>query len=128
MRAHRANTGIVGEDDLLPAKNLDYADIFRSLLRAYLADGYLSEQFSASLMDTSVRTLTRRLSDHGLTYRTLIDEDRFNTAKEMLQTPGMKIVDVARSVGFDDHSDFTRMFRRVGGLTPREFRRASQSS
>jgi len=79
-------------------------------------------------MDTSVRTLTRRLSDHGLTYGSLIDDIRFNSAKEMLQTPGVKVVSVGRSVGFEDHSDFTRMFRRVGGLAPRKFRQASQSS
>ena len=76
-------------------------------------------------MDTSERTLTRRLSDHGRTYGSLVDEVCFNTAKELLQTPGMKIVDVARSVGFEDHSDFTRMFRRIGGLTPRKFRAES---
>jgi len=89
-----------------------------------MADGYLSERFAASLMDTSVRTLTRRLSEHSLNYHSLINEVRFNTAKELLQTPGMKIVDVARSVGFEDHSHFTRRFRRIGGLTPRKFRQA----
>ena len=92
-----------------------------------MADGYVSEQQAASMLDTSVRTLTRRLSDHGLTYGALIDEVRFNAAREMLLTSEMKIVDVARSVGFEDHSDFSRMFRRIGGLTPREYVQASQS-
>lgn len=121
------NAGGIGEAGLALSKDFDYVDTLRALLKTYLAEGYLSEQFAASLMDTSVRTLTRRVSDHGLTYGSLIDDIRFNAAREMLQTPGMKILHVARSVGFEDHSDFTRMFRRVGGLTPREFRKASQS-
>ena len=77
-------------------------------------------------MNTSVRTLSRRLSTDGLTYGALIDELRFKSAKELLQNPGVRIVDVAQSVGFNDQGDFTRMFRRIGGLTPREFRNASQ--
>jgi AraC-like DNA-binding protein len=120
--ARMSNTGGVGEDDLALAKNFGYVDTLRSLLKTYLAEGYPSAQFAASLMDISVRTLPRRLSDHGLTYGSLIDDIRFSAAREMLQTPGVKIVDVASSVGFEDHSDFTRMFRSVGGLTPREFR------
>jgi len=126
--ARRTASGDVGEADLTLTGNFDYVDNLRSLLRSYMADGYVTQQKAASLMDTSVRTLTRRLSDRGLTYGALIDEVRFSAAKDMLQTPGMKIVDVGRSVGLEDHSDFTRMFRRIGGLTPREFRRASQSS
>jgi len=124
----KANPGRFGTDNLVLTKNFDYVDTLRLLLKTYIADGYVSEHFAASMMDTSVRTLTRRLSEFNLTYGSLLDEVRFNVAKEMLQTPGMKIIDVARSIGFEDNSAFTRMFRRIGGLTPREFRRASQSS
>ena len=127
VAAPRTNSGDVGKVDLSLASSFDYVDTLRSLLRSYMADGYVSEQQAASMLDTSVRTLTRRLSDHGLTYGALIDEVRFNAAREMLQTSEMKIVDVARSVGFEDHSDFSRMFRRIGGLTPREYVQASHS-
>lgn len=128
VAARRTDSGDAGKADLPLTENFDYVDTLRSLLRPYMADGYVSEQQAASLIDTSVRTMTRRLSDHGLTYGSLIDDIRFSAAKDMLQTPEMKIIAVARSVGFEDHSDFTRMFRRIGGLTPREFRQASQGS
>ncbi len=78
-------------------------------------------------MDVSERSLARRLATRRLTYGKLIDEIRFREAKNLLQQPGMRIEDVASSVGFNDHSNFTRMFRRVGGLTPQEFRKAAQS-
>jgi AraC-like DNA-binding protein len=117
-----------GKADMVIAENLDFVEALRLLLRSYIADGYVAEQCMASMLDTSVRTLKRRLSERGLSYRSLLDEVRFDTAKEMLRRPGAKIIDVSRSVGFEDQSHFTRMFRRIGGLTPREFRRVSQSS
>lgn len=122
------NTGGAKQNDLILAKDFDWVKTLRTLLKSYMADGYVTKQSSASLLGTSVRTLTRRLSEQGLTYGSLMDEVRFDAAKDMLQTPGMRVMDVARAVGFEDHSDFTRMFHRVGGLTPREFSQASRSS
>ena len=118
-------TGLkVPEADIsAPSKRLDYIDTLRVVLRSYLSEGYPTERFAAELMDTSVRTLTRRLAARGLTYGALIDELRFNRAKEGLRNPDMRIMDVAQSVGFQDQGDFTRMFRRVGGLTPGEYRK-----
>ncbi|MFC1774059.1 helix-turn-helix domain-containing protein [Pseudomonadota bacterium] len=55
----------------------------------------------------------------------VFDEVRFAEAKKLLQKPGTQIEDVAISVGFADQSNFTRMFRRLGGLSPREFRKAA---
>jgi AraC-like DNA-binding protein len=73
-------------------------------------------------MNTTVRTLTRRLSTCGLTYGTLIDDLRFEMAKEQLLKSDKRIGDIAQGVGFNHQADFTRMFRRVGGLGPKEFR------
>ena len=114
----------VGED-LVLSENFDYLDTLRAVLKPCLPDGYPSAQFVAALMGVSERTLARRLSACGLTYGTLIDEVRFAEAKKLLQKTGTRIEDVALSVGFTDQSNFTRMFRRLGGLSPREFRRSS---
>jgi hypothetical protein len=69
------------------------------------------------------RTLFRRLAARNLTYGALIDQVRFEEAKKLLQAPGALIEDVAISVGFIDQSNFTRMFRRIGGQCPKEFRK-----
>jgi len=112
-------------DDLVLSKDFDYIDRLRAVLKAYLPDGYPSARFTAELVDVSERTLARRLAAHGLTYGKLIDDVRFLEAKKLLLKPGMGTQEVAMSVGFDDQSNFTRMFRRIGGLTPREFRKAT---
>jgi AraC-like DNA-binding protein len=122
MAVRNSGCDVGSEDTVVLARQFDYVDTLRALLRAYLSDGYPSAQKVASLMDTSVRTLARRLSEFGLTYRALVDEVRFDAAKDVLLDTDARIGDVARSVGFDDPAHFSRMFRRIGGLSPREFR------
>ena len=101
----------------------DYIENIRSVLSAYLSEGYVSEGTAAGLLDTSVRSLTRTLAARGLTYGKLVDEVRFETAKKYLAIPGIRIIDVANSVGFRDQANFTRMFRRISGNTPGQFRK-----
>ena len=126
---HRATVGSGHErcvnDGPAPVNELRFVDGLRAVLGAYLPDGYPSARFSAELINVSERTLARRLTDCGLTYGMLIDEVRFAEAKKLLQAPGARIEDVAISVGFNDQSNFTRMFRRIGGLTPTEFRKSA---
>jgi AraC-like DNA-binding protein len=102
----------------------DYVKRLRGLLQAYLPDGYASQSLAAELMGTSVRTLTRRLSCQGLTYGTLIDDLRVQMVVELLRGSDLPLRYVAQAVGFEDQGDFTRMFRRVSGLTPGRFRRS----
>jgi len=107
--------------------NINDIDMLRAVLKSYLSEGYPSQRVAAELMDTSVRTLTRNLRTHGLTYGVLIDELRFNVAKEQLQKSNWRIGDIAHKVGFDDQGDFTRMIRRLCGLTPNELRKVLRS-
>jgi AraC-like DNA-binding protein len=116
------------ENPLLPQKsvvknrNLSYVDSLRAVLKSYLSDGYISERVAAELMGTSVRTLTRKLHGHHTTYGRLIDEVRFDVTKKQLQKSSMQIGQVARHVGFKDQGDFSRMIRRVSGLSPTKLR------
>jgi len=104
------------------AGRVDYVGTLRALLKPYLSSGRLSEPFAATLMDTTVRTLKRRLSTAGTTYRAVFDDLRFREAKRLLESTDAHVIDVAGAVGFDDPAHFTRMFRRLAGLSPREFR------
>ncbi|MGI9240481.1 MAG: helix-turn-helix domain-containing protein [Verrucomicrobiales bacterium] len=109
---------------LVLTDQFDRIDTLRALLKPYLPEGYLDRHLAASLAGSSVRTLNRRLAESGLTYRALIDELRFERAKDLLENTDEQVIDVAYAVGFEDTGNFTRMFRRVAGLTPIEFRRS----
>ncbi len=121
-----SKSGLVADSDC--SLDFNFVDTLRTLLKSYLPDGYPSARFAAHLMEVSERTLARRLSAHDLTYGTLIDETRFAEAMKLLQKPDAKIEDVASSVGFSDQSNFARMFRRIGGLSPQEFYKVVKSS
>lgn len=115
--------GCEDSDSFKTPDKFDYGATLAALLEPYLASGGLSESLAASLMDTSLSTLKRRLSASGTTYRVVVDELRFKRAKELLEDTDAQIIDVASAVGFDDPSHFANMFRRVSGLSPREFRK-----
>lgn len=104
-----------------PGKNLDDVNTLRTVIKSYLSDGYPSARFASELLDISERTLARKLSARDLTYGNMIDEVRFEVATELLKKENMRIADIASAVGFSDQANFTRMFRRLCGMTPSEF-------
>jgi len=58
----------------------------------------------------------------------LIDELRFKLARDLLLESDTLIGDIAVATGIRDKGNFARMFRRVGGLSPREFRKAQSKT
>jgi AraC-like DNA-binding protein len=118
--------GAAGESNqraLVMAGELDYVTTLRTLLEPHLLEGYPSRSLAASLMGISVRTLSRRLAESGVSYRNLIDDVRLRVAKKHLENSDLRIIDVAGAVGFSDPANFSRMFCRLAGISPRHFRR-----
>ena len=109
------------------AAKLNDVERLREVLRSYLADGYPTASLAAEILGVSERTLARRLSTNGLTYGELIDEIRFVEAKRLLQQSGARVEDVGIAIGFGDQSNFARMFRRLGGVSPKEFQKAARN-
>jgi len=101
---------------------LSFAETLGYLLEPYLSAGYPSMRRAASLVDVSMRTLARRLAACGTNYQAVVDEVRFRRASTLLRNVDRPFSEVAWSVGFDDQANFSRMFRRIGGLSPRQFR------
>jgi len=126
-QANRSDPG-EADDSLVMTGRLDYVDTLVAMLRAYIPDGYPSARIAAGLMDTSERTLARELSARDLTYGALIDEVRFKKSAEMLRETDERMTDIGHAVGFDDPAHFARMFVRIAGLSPREYRKRTQNS
>lgn len=110
----------------IDTRTLSCAELLPLLLEPHLQDGCPRLSLAASLMGTSTRTLTRRLAECGTSYQAVVDNLRYSRAKQMLVDTDQPIADVAWSVGFSDQANFTRMFRRIAGLTPRQFRSAAE--
>ena len=52
----------------------------------------------------------------------LLNQLRVNRASLLLRQTDKSLVQIALECGFRDQSYFTKVFRRVAGKTPREFR------
>ena len=80
------------------------------------------EQMS-EIVGTAPRTLRRRLSEEGLSFRESLERARFRLAREYLGDPELKVEAIARHLGYSGSNNFVRAFRRMSSLTPTEFRR-----
>jgi AraC-like DNA-binding protein len=101
---------------------IDFPGSLRLAMRSYLSDGHPSINIAAGIIGVSARTLQRRLAEDGQTYSAMIQQARFEVASELLEQPELKIIDVAYAAGYEDPSHFSRAFRRIAGVSPREYR------
>lgn len=63
----------------------------------------------------------------GRGVRTHLLDARIGKVKRLLTDTALNITEVAFEAGFDSPSNFARLFRRVTGVSPRQFRRARQN-
>lgn len=101
---------------------LDFPGSLKLALQAYLREKQLNVQAAAEIVGVSVRTLQRQLAQCGLSYSMLLDQARFEAAMDLLKDAGIRSLDVAYALGYEDPSHFSRAFRRIAGVSPREYR------
>jgi len=58
----------------------------------------------------------------GETISNYINMKRIEKAKVLLRESDNKIIDIAFHIGFENYTHFHRLFKRVTGMTPREYR------
>jgi AraC-like DNA-binding protein len=101
---------------------LDLVGSLVQVLRPYLAGRVPSLHDAADLAGTSVRSLQRELARAGSSYRDVLQRVKLDAARELLEQPDVRILEVAYETGFRDPAHFTRFFGRLAGMTPREYR------
>jgi AraC-like DNA-binding protein len=100
----------------------DLPELVRSVLRTGLLTGHASADQVAALFSIHTRTLTRRLDAFGTSFKALVDEGRFEIARQMLLNTSLDVSQIADSLDYADASSFTRAFRRWSGTTPAAWR------
>ena len=97
----------------------------QQLIQDALPGGIPSIHEVAHHLGMSNRTLTRRLSDGGCSFRDLIQKAQERIAKELLTDHARSVAEIAFQTGFSEQSAFNRAFKRWTGLSPIEFRKSS---
>ena len=72
----------------------------------------------AQELNTSPRTLQRRLAEEGLSYRYVLDNTRAQLAKHYLKRTQLKKAEIAFLLGYEDPNSFYPAFRSWTGTTP----------
>jgi AraC-like DNA-binding protein len=122
-RSH-ASSGELSEETLLASAPADeFAGALRQVIRTLLSEGYPPIELAAEVTGLHVRTLQRRLTREGVTYKHLVDQARIETAALSLSNPNATVTGVAFDLGYSDVAHFTRAFRRWFGASPRQYRR-----
>jgi len=96
----------------------EFPEQVRSVLRTALLTRQASADQVAALFSMHTRTLSRRLSGFDTSFRELVDEGRFEIARQMLEDSSMDVGQIAELLDYADASAFTRAFRRWSGTTP----------
>lgn len=81
----------------------------------------------AALLNTSERTLRRRLHDQDTSYQQLLDGVRKEQALAMLRDSRAPISVVTQNLGFSDSRNFRRAIQRWTGVAPTTIRKNSKS-
>lgn len=94
----------------------------RRALRFMLVTGRGSRQEVAKMFSMHGRTLNRRLQARGTSFHALVDEVRFEIARQLLGDTRMSLGQIAATLDYADASAFTRAFRRWSGAAPSAWR------
>lgn len=80
--------------------------------RVYVSQWHLSKLLNRSL---------------GKNFSEIMNEIRVDKAKELLRNPEFRIGDIAEKVGFLDMAHFSRVFKKLTGRSPSDFRNERQN-
>jgi AraC-like DNA-binding protein len=109
--------------DVLEAQYRDeFPEIVRGILRSGVLSGRASADKVASLLSMHSRTMHRHLAESGTNFRALVDECRYEVARQMLEDTDQDVGQIAYMLDYADTSAFARAFRRWSGTTPSGWR------
>jgi AraC-like DNA-binding protein len=92
-----------------------------------LGGGSVSLGLVASSMGMSVRTLQRRLTEHGLDFSQLVEGIRRSLAEDYVGKSDYSLTEIALLLGYSEASSFSRAFRRWTQSTPLQYRQCART-
>ncbi|WP_152397383.1 response regulator [Paenibacillus guangzhouensis] len=97
-------------------------DIAKYLERHYQQE--ISLQDIAAKFFLSREYIARKFKqEYGVTLLDYLSRFRIDKAKQLLHNPHLRIVQVAEMVGYQDEKYFSKVFKKLEGMTPGEFRK-----
>jgi AraC-like DNA-binding protein len=115
-------------DDFLRAtpREDDFLSSVRKTITESMGDGHSKLGVVAKHLAMSPRGLQRRLEEHGVDFKALVNDTRRRFAIDYLRNPNHTLTEIAFLLGYSEVSAFNRAFKRWTGSTPSEHRRKTR--
>lgn len=116
---------IVFSDVLANEQGQQFDDSIRSVFLIVclrLLDGRMDIEGTAQALGWGVQSLQRALRREGTDYRTLLAEAKRIRAMSLLAETKLPVTEIALILGYSDHANFTRAFKKLTGIPPAAYR------
>lgn len=97
---------------------LDIVSFLQEYLAAHAFDGPPQLKDVAALLNTSERTLKRRLQMEGASFRDVSNAARKARAQALVADERLSMKEIAEELGFSDLSSFSQAYKRWTGVAP----------
>ncbi len=94
----------------------------RAVMNSLLTTRKCTAEAVAATMGLGERTLQRKLSLEGTSFRELLEQVRSTLAINYMREPQFRLTDIAELLGYSDLTVFSRSFKRWFGISPQQWR------
>ena len=108
-------------EQITPATEL--IDEVEQVLHQHLGKSPLSKDLVINAFNLSERSLNRHLLSKGTSFNAIRNRVLINAAKKALLETDEPISQIALWLGYSETSAFSRHFRRITGVSPRQYKR-----
>ena len=95
---------------------------FSAIVAMRLLEGKCDIEGAAQAAGLGVRALQRRLATTGHTYKDVLEYARRVRALKLLLETRVSVAEIAFSLGYEEHANFSRAFQRWMGCSPSAYR------
>lgn len=109
----------------LPSEDNLVARVVRCI-EEHIGHSVLSMQKVADKLNTTPRTLQRRLKDESITYAALRDQVLYKHARRYLIETDLDMATISANLSFSEPATFNNAFKRWSGMSPGAYRKSNR--
>jgi AraC-like DNA-binding protein len=98
-----------------------FVSLTKDIISRWLGRIHVDCASVAAELKLSERSLRRRLTEEGTSFRELLQDARKERAKTILSKPGISLAVAAEQLGYSDTAAFSRAFKEWTGVSPGRF-------
>ncbi|EKU57840.1 DNA-binding helix-turn-helix protein [Acinetobacter sp. WC-323] len=104
-------------------KSIDFIEKVSAQINNILSEGEPYLLKVAKKMKLTPRVLSKKIKNEGEEFKLLVKQKRHEKALLLLQDKNVSLSDIAYTLGYTEHSAFTRAFKGWTGCSPCQFRK-----